>query len=205
MKPTRVLTLIAIALLAGGAAFLWATYSVSHGREIPVSGFNLMFSLPAVSVVLVILAWPIYRYRRELNKRIQARLASANQATPAIVANASEVRPKRIDPFYAVRVLLLAKATAVAGALFTGWHLGTAMLQLGAPVISNGVWFNLATMLGSILATAVALWVESICKIPDDPDETAKSKTQLGGAADPALGRIADNKHGRFDHRGPNA
>lgn len=195
MKPTKVLTLVAFALVAAVAAYLWATYSVTHGREIPVSGFNLMFSLPAVAVVLVILALPIYRYRRELNQRLEKSSNQTHSASPALASGQGN-RVKRIDPFYAVRVLLLAKATAIAGALFVGWHFGTVLLQLAAPVISTGVWFNLGTLVGALAAIIVALWVENICKIPDDPEEPANGKVQLGGAADAALGQVRNNRVG---------
>lgn len=204
MKPTRALTLLATALVAGVAAYLWSTYSVTHGREIPVSGFNVLFSLPSVSVVLVILALPIYRYRRELNKRLENKNATSgrpnSQTAQQLIPVGGQKRVKRVDPFYAVRVLLLAKATAIAGSLFAGWHLGVVLIQFSSPVISSGVWLNLGTMLGALISVGIALWVESICKIPDDPDEKAKGNVQLGTATDAALGRITDNRSRSGDH-----
>lgn len=187
MKQSKPLTLIAIGLTSAVAAYLYATWAISRSLPTPVSGFNLMFTLPAIAVVLIILAWPIYRYRQVLIR------ASKSQLDPAAGAatTSNKPRPKRVDPFYAVRVLVLAKATAVASSIFIGWHLGVIFIQAKAPVIANGLWLNLGTLIGAVFAIVAALWVESICKIPDDSSATATKKSKLSGnGAEAALPQV---------------
>lgn len=82
----------------------------------------------------------------------------------------------RVDPFYATRVVVLAKATALAGALFTGFGLGL-VVELFMRASSPG--FDpyarvLSVLVGGIILLAGALIAERLCVVPpagdDDPD-----------------------------------
>ena len=57
--------------------------------------------------------------------------------------------------------------SSVASAAIAGFHVGLVILQLSTPVVSTGVWLNIAGVTGSLLAMVVALVVERICRIPD--------------------------------------
>lgn len=165
MKPTRSSTLLLASLFSAVAGYLAATYLVSRGLALPVSGYNLMFTLPGIAVLLAALALPIWRYRRQTLK-----LAKTKQTV--------EIRPvpvKRVDPFYAVRVLLLAKATSIASAMFIGWHLGLVIFQAASPELTDAFYKNLFTMIGAIFALAIALLIEWICRIPDGGEDGEKS------------------------------
>jgi hypothetical protein len=76
-----------------------------------------------------------------------------------------------LNPFYAVRLVLLAKSIAISGAIFSGWHLGVVWLQLTQPIVPTSTLQNALGLIGAIVMTVCAVIVERICKITDDlPD-----------------------------------
>jgi cytochrome c oxidase assembly factor CtaG len=120
--------------------------------HVPVSPSNLLITLAAISAVLLVLSIPIWRYRSALKQK-------------------SAQRPKRVDPFYAVRVLLLAKASALAGVLFASWHLGVVIFTLsGAVVVQSLVLQNSFGFIASVMLIVAALITEQICRLPQDAD-----------------------------------
>jgi MFS family permease len=172
MKPTRVLTLVGWAVSAATAGFLFAKFHVAIGAQIPVTPWNLIVTLAAIAVILAVFALPMWRYRRALAQKLK---------------DASAPRPKRLNPFYAVRLLALAKATAISGALFAGWHLGVIWLQLSSPVTSAAVWQNVAGLVAATLMVIVGLLVERICRVPDDSDaQKAEAAKMAGSPSEPS-------------------
>jgi hypothetical protein len=160
MRATRSLTVISLLVIGAVFGGVFGGLQVSHGRAIPVSGASLIVTMLGLGIILAGLAYPIYRYRKQV-------LALAKAASNGSEKPSAAPRPKRLDPFYAVRVLALAKSVAVGSALMSGWHLGLVALQLCTPVITHGVWFNVGGLLACVAAMAVALAVEQICKIPN--------------------------------------
>lgn len=180
MKPTKAVNLVIASLIAATAGYAITTYLVTHGYPTPVSGVNLMFTLPATAGVLALFALPIWRYRRQTLKQTKTqKLTVSNRPLPI----------KRVDPFYAVRVLLLAKATAVASALFIGWHLALVIMQATAPELTIGFFRNLGTLIGSVIALVVALIIEWICRIPDDSKLETEPQVKTN-AADVAMTKL---------------
>lgn len=150
MKPTKAISLVLISLPATAAGFFIAALLVSRGQQVPVSPINLLITLAAIATVLLGLSIPIWRYRTALKQ--------------------AEKRPKRVDPFYAVRVLLLAKASSIAGTVFAGWHIGVVIFQLSGQVVVQVL--VLSNTLGVFASTALiiaALVTEQICRLPDEP------------------------------------
>lgn len=174
MKPTKILNLIVATAVAAISTYLLIRFAVGAGFKVPVSGLNLILTLPIIGAIVLILAIPIIRYRRSLRDLAKAPVGSASP------------RPKRVDPFYAVRVLLLAKATTIAGSLFAGWHLGAVAVQGSQPVIADSIWMNVAGLVGSVLMAIAGLITERICKIPDggsaEKSGNAKSATEASPA-----------------------
>lgn len=171
MKPTKILSLIVAAAVAAIGSYLLIRFAVGAGFKVPVSGLNLILTLPIIGAIVLALAIPIIRYRRSLREFSKL---TAGSAAP---------RPKRVDPFYAVRVLMLAKATAIAGALFTGWHLGAVAVQASQPVIADSIWMNVAGLIGSILMAVAGLITERICKVPDAGSADSSNSSNNGGSA----------------------
>lgn len=157
MKPTKVLTLLGWVVPAATAGFLYSKLNVANGGQVPVAPLNLILTFLAISVILAIFAAPMFRYRKELAEQRK---------------NPAARRPKRLNPFYAVRLVVLAKATAIAGALFAGWQLGVIWLQISSPVTPGSIWQNVAALVCSIIMVIVALVIERICRITDDAGES---------------------------------
>ena len=123
MKPTRILTLVGWAVSAVTAGYLVPSIMVANGGQTPQAPLNLILTLPIIAALLVAFSVPMIRYRRGL----------------AAAAKDSKLqRPKPINPFFAVRLLVLSKAIAIAGSIFSGWYLGVVWLQLTAPVGETG-------------------------------------------------------------------
>jgi hypothetical protein len=78
-----------------------------------------------------------------------------------------------MNPFYAVRLVLLAKAISISGAIFSGWHIGVVWLQLTSPIIPSSTLQNTFALIGAIVMTVCAVVVERICKITDDGSEVS--------------------------------
>ena len=152
MKPTKLSLLLLISIPTTLAAFFAAGFMVGRGLQVPVSPANLLITLAAISAVLLALSIPIWRYRSALKQN-------------------SSQRPKRVDPFYAVRVLLLAKASSLAGVLFASWHLGVVIFQFsGAVVVQGLVLQNAFGFVASVMLVVAALITEQICRLPQDQD-----------------------------------
>lgn len=158
MKPTKIMTLVGWAVSATTAGYLLPKFVVNAGGAIPISPLNIIISLPLIGVLLVLMAIPMFRYRKASMAR------SKDSAKP---------RPMPMNPFYAVRLVLLAKAIAISGAIFSGWHIGVVWLQLTSPIVPSSTLQNGLALLGAVVMTACAIIVERICRITDDGSEVS--------------------------------
>jgi len=162
VKPISVIGVISWTLSAAVAGFAYSNWAIANGFHIPVSGITLSVSVGVVAIILLVLVFPIWKYKRNLRKLLDAKEANVRKVHP-------------VDPFYAVRVLLLAKAASVTAALFIGWHSGVLVKQFTAPVIaSEAIGPNLSAAIASLLLLAIAFIVVEICKLPDDGNNTDK-------------------------------
>jgi hypothetical protein len=74
-----------------------------------------------------------------------------------------------VNPFYAVRVLILSKSSAITAAVFLGWHAGVLVKQFTAPVVvPEATTLNISASVASVLLLIVAFIVEQVCKLPKD-------------------------------------
>jgi hypothetical protein len=162
------MTLVAWAVSATTAGYLVPLVLINGGGSIPISPWSIVITLPLIAVALGIMAIPIYRYRKAV-------LEAAKTKSPK--------RPKRLNPFYAVRVLLLAKSIAISGSIFTGWHLGVVWLQVTSPVIPSSTMQNALALIGSFLMTVIALIVERICKVTEDSEDAIAATGNQGEPA----------------------
>lgn len=178
MKPTSYWSLLAWTVSATTAGYLLPQFVISGGGSMPVSPWNIVITLPAIGAVLIAMAIPMFKYRAALRniRKISAAGGAVNMAQ----------RPKRLNPFYAVRLVLLAKSIAISGAIFSGWHLGVVWLQLTSPVIAPTILQNALGLGGAILMTVCAIVVERICKITDDIPNGNGSIANNNTAGEPA-------------------
>jgi heme/copper-type cytochrome/quinol oxidase subunit 2 len=154
MKPTKMSVVLVIVFGVTVLSFLAVRLLVANGMAVPASPTNLLVTLAAIAVILLALTIPIWRYK-----------ASLTQYTKG-------PRPKRVDPFYAVRVVLLAKASAITGSGFVGWHLGAMIAQLSLPVsFTAALLQNSFGLVASVVLTVAAIVAEQICRLPDEPKD----------------------------------
>ena len=149
MKRTHPSTLVAFTV--GGLAFgyLGELALVSGGSSALVPPVSLAITLVGVAAIVVAMAWPIRQAVRGST-------------------------PRRIDPFRAARVAVLAKASSVTGALVLGVGLGITLFLLTRSVLppASTLWMAVATAIGAALLLTGGLVAEHFCTLPpDEPDE----------------------------------
>lgn len=148
MKRTHPSSLVACAVGGVVLGFLGDQLVVSTGGNALVPPLSLPITLIGVAAIVLVLAWPIRRAVTGSSKR-------------------------HIDPFRAMRIAVLAKASSLAGALVLGLGIGITLFLLTRVVIPNPgtVWLALATAIGAALLLAAGLIAEWFCTLPpDDPD-----------------------------------
>lgn len=160
MKQTKVSTLIGWLFPSATAGYLFAKAVSANGGRVPVTPWNLILTLIAIVVILIAFAVPMIRYRR---------------AVAELIKKPTAPRPKRLNPFYAVRLVVLAKATAISGSLFSGWHAGVIWMQLSSPVTPDSIWQNVAGLVASIAMAIAGVIIERICRIPEDGSDAAQT------------------------------
>ena len=167
MRPTRFLTLLGITAIDGFVALMASDLFARQGRQVFIAPSSLAFTLPAIAILLMAFAWPMVRYRRDL-----AAALKSNKTKPV----------KRVDPFYAVRVLLLAKASAVASSAIMGWQIGVLVYLLSRPAQApDSLTRTIVAGIGAAVLLAVALIVERFCRLPNE----GKGAETLGSAGEP--------------------
>lgn len=152
MRRTTAVPLIVLAVV--GAIVGWAMDNTltASGQPIYVPPISLPISLLAIAVIVVLLAVPVRRAVAEHNHN-------------------------RVDPFYATRVVVLAKASSLAGAMLGGFGLGILIYLLGRPVVTSGsVVAAIASSVGAAILLVAGLVAEHMCAIPPEDDENANQE-----------------------------
>jgi hypothetical protein len=149
---TRPSLLIALAALGGGVGWLLETALVASGRAAFVPAITLAAALALIAVVVVALAVPVNRVVRGTNKT-------------------------RIDPFYATRAVVLAKASSLTGALMTGFALAVVVFLFSRPVVpaTASLVPTIATAVAAVLLVAGGLIAEKMCTLPPSDDDSPTS------------------------------
>jgi hypothetical protein len=92
-------------------------------------------------------------------------------ALPVRRASRAAVRTP-IDPFYATRVVLLAKASSFTGALLGGAAVGIVVELLARPVASGGtLWGGVAMLVAAVVLLVAGLVAEWFCTVPPDDED----------------------------------
>ena len=126
------------------------------GQSFPQSPLTLIVTMPLIGLAVVIATWPIYRYRK------------------AVEMHTAGPRPERPNPFFALRALVLSRATALAGAMFVGWHVGALIWLVVFSVAPAGpVLVTSIAVLSSIAMLISGLVGQNNCKAPRDGGEEA--------------------------------
>jgi len=157
MKRTGPTPLMALGLAGLVVGFLIDVASAAAGRPIFVPPVSMAASLAVIGIVVVALAWPI------------------RQATKG-------TRERRVDPFVAMRVAVLAKASAYSGTLFLGGGLGILLYLTTRTIQPNtaSLWLVIGTTVGAAVLLAGGLVAEHFCALPPDKPEDER-QNDTGG------------------------
>jgi hypothetical protein len=172
MSPTRIRTLVILAVLA--AAMAWGASELvagQTGRAIPVPWLAAltMWLLAVALGVWALLARP--RLRRK-----------------------EGARP--MQPIVAARTAALAMAASRTGALVFGFYVGTLIGALPLRISEAGqetVTRAAVASAGALAIIVIALWLEHLCRLPEDDDEGPNGTGETGSsrALRPGPGAVA--------------
>lgn len=147
MSRTKPLHLVLLAAFGAVAAWLLETVLAASGRAVLLPPVTLAIALVLIGAIVVIMALPV----RRVSRRVEG---------------------AKVDPFYATRVVMLAKASSLSGALLGGAGLGIAFYLLGRAVLPGvgSITMAFACAAGAILLLVAGLVAEHMCTIPPDDD-----------------------------------
>jgi hypothetical protein len=153
VKRTRPFFLVLLAVVGAGAGILLQVILASTGAAAASAPFTLALSLAVIGVLVVVFAVPVRRAVRDRDKH-------------------------KVDPFYASRVVVLAKASSIAGSLLLGATSAILGYLLTRAVIAavGSIFTSGAAVVGSIILLVCGLVAESMCILPPD-DEDKGEKT----------------------------
>lgn len=154
LKPLRPIVLVAITLVTGllswGGSRLWNSVGTLPG--VPTAA---PIVLAIIAVVLVVTA-----------VSLRSRLRAQRERVPGA---------KGVDPLAAARSVVLGQASALVAALVTG-------IYGGMGVFLSTMWDTVPGRRGQVVTAGLAvaagiavmaagLWLQHICRLPDDPDD----------------------------------
>ena len=156
MKQTSIPLLIGLVAAGAAVAYLGELFLQTTGGVTFVPPYSIDVTLFVVAAAVIAMAVPV---RRRITGKRKAPL----------------------DPFYAVRVAVLAKASALTGAILMGAGIGILAILLGRPVLPD--WSLLLPAIGlggcSLVLVVAGLIAEWMCVLPpDDPDVTRLSDSR---------------------------
>ncbi|UCR88506.1 DUF3180 family protein [Mycetocola spongiae] len=148
MKRTSAAQLIGVAVIGAALGALLNLLLAAVGQPLLVPALSLAVTLILIAAITVALAVPIYR---------------AVRATPR----------RHVDPFHAMRILVLGKADALSGALLTGFGLGLLGFMLSRAVLPGvSSWGPvIAASAGALLLCVAGMITEHLCTLPKDTDD----------------------------------
>jgi hypothetical protein len=146
-----------VALLAFvGAAVGWALEAVlvAMGRAIVIPPVTLSVALVLIAAIVIAMAVPVWRVVR-------------GTAT------------KRVDPFYATRVVVLAKASSLAGSLLAGAAIAIMIFVLTRSVLPalGSVGLTVAASVCAVLLLVAGLIAEKMCTLPPQDEAPDSQRT----------------------------
>ncbi|MDR6971688.1 DUF3180 domain-containing protein [Leifsonia shinshuensis] len=148
MKRTGPASLIGLAVLGLAIGFLAELAAASMGAAIFIPPLTLPITLLAVAVIVVAFAVPIRRAVRGRSVR-------------------------RIDPFQATRIVVLAKACSLSGALLVGAGVGVGAYLLTRDVLpgGNAILLTALATAGAVVLLVAGLVAELFCTLPPGDDD----------------------------------
>ena len=147
MKPTRISTLLVIAVVCAAAGWLLLRAVYAKLPPLPWTG------VPALLIAAVAEAWT--------GRDLKARISGRRQGL------------KPVAPLFVTRMVALAKATSVAAAIIAGFTAGFDFYlagSLNASVPRQDALTAVITFVAAVVLACAALYLENSCRVPEDPD-----------------------------------
>ena len=147
MKPTRVSTLVIIAVVCAAAGWLLLRAVYTKLPPLPWTG------VPALLIAAAAEAW--------MGRDIKARIAGRPGSKP-------------VQPLFASRMVALARASSVAAAIIAGLAAGFAFYlagSLNASTPRQDALTAVITFVAAIVLACAALYLEYCCRVPGNPEE----------------------------------
>jgi hypothetical protein len=164
LRPTEPATLVVAGLATAGVG--WLLISNLY-QDLPPMIWPPVVVIAGIAVLEAVVA-------RNLWPRIHRRGDRAG--SPAAGSGRGPAGTgEPVDPLSVVRFAVLAKASSLAGAIFTGWYAGL-LPWLGfesgrLPDAVDDLPPTVGGLLASVGLIAAALWLERACRVPEPPEE----------------------------------
>lgn len=159
LKPTQPATLVAGGMAA--AAVAWLLIS------------NLYQDLPPMIWPPVIVIGGLAGFEAVAAQNLWARIHRRGRVLVARRGPTGEYEP--VEPLTVARFAVLAKASSLAGAIFTGFYAGYLPWLLAESARVAGAAADLPPTVGGLVASTVlmvvALWLERACRVPEPPEK----------------------------------
>ena len=164
MKPTRVSTLVVVAVVCAALGWLLLRSLYQRLPPLPWTG------VPALLIAAMAEAWT----GRDLKARIAAR--GSGQPLPG-QGGRPDLKPAA--PLFVSRMVALAKASSLAAAAIAGLAAGFVIYlsgSLNAPVPRQDALAAAVTLAAAVVLACAALYLEYCCRVPDAPDRAASDE-----------------------------
>jgi hypothetical protein len=146
MRPTRTSTLAIVAVVCAAVSWLLLKVVYEHLPLLPWTG------VPALLVAALAEAWT--------GRDLKARIAGGRGLKPAA-------------PLFVSRMVALAKASSLAGAVIAGLALGFVIYLSGSlneTIPRQDAVTAAVTFATAVVLACAALYLEYCCRVPDAPD-----------------------------------
>ena len=161
MKRTSPLVLVSAAVLGALVGFLFDHLLTVSGRPTFTPFISLPIMLLLLGALVVVLALPIRRAIR------------GPRGDGAVATGSQPASGPPVNPFRALRIAILAKASSIVGAAIGGAGAGLALYLLTRPVPPplGSITAVVATAVAGAILVAAALVAENMCIIRKDDDD----------------------------------
>jgi hypothetical protein len=184
LRPTEPATLVVAGLAAAGVA--WLLISNLY-QDLPAMTWSPVVVIGGIAALEAVAA-------RNLWLRIHRRgdRSGEQSRVPAGRGRGAGGVREPVDPLTAARFAVLAKASSLAGAIFTGWYAGLLPWLIFEAGRLPGATADLPPSTGGLVVSvaliAAALWLERACRVPEPPEGADAPPDQ-----DPWAGRERDD------------
>ena len=147
-QPARVSTVFVVALSVGGIGWLGLDRWIESGWDLPPLPWTAVVGMICLAVAVLLAGLPVRRWKRGERDRV-------------------------LDPLYAARIVVLAKAAAYGGAALTGWYASQALVVLPDVIGARAVHLALAVG-GTAAAVSIVVSgfiVQRWCRVRSDDDD----------------------------------